>query len=487
MGVNPFGNGGRGGRRATGEPVRAGDLAADARALRRDGRTHEAAGYLERALEVSPHKDNWRQSLCGLLAELGRVKELAAHAQILAERADEVATDRLLVVARLAVKAGQVEAGRALLDRAVGDPPQPGPAVVARRRLPGYLPPIEEGLLERTARRVADAPTGAPVEPVSATPFRAGQGQVVDGVVRHILRVADREVRLVQKTLVGPAPREILLHRDGVLPEAGDRWRSVTVHHVGEASPDRWHLLLEDLGDVEGLSTPRQIVDAARSLAELHAATLGARERLAHHGWLFGGEDLERVWAVPPVRAVTALPEAVLPEPLRTRAADVLTRFHDATPELDALATALPSTLLHGDTGLENVVERTAPDGGRRMVWFDWDSVQVGPVGADLAQLLLGRALRHYARRADPTVVERAVDAYAADLAVHGVSGEAVRAGYRLGATRRMLRLKFRSLRNLPAGVTSRDAPGVSAEKHRLVLEDLALLFDEADRLLRSV
>jgi hypothetical protein len=57
----------------------------------------------------------------------------------------------LVRLARLVSQGLSVDLARDSLDLCIGDPPAPGRAIVARRKLPGYVSSIDSALLARAA------------------------------------------------------------------------------------------------------------------------------------------------------------------------------------------------------------------------------------------------------------------------------------------------------------------------------------------------
>jgi hypothetical protein len=117
---------------------------------------------------------------------------------------------------------------------------------------------------------------------------------------------------------------------------------------------------------------------------------------------------------------------------LGARLRDVWARRWDVLDQLDAL----PRTLCHGDSHRGNLFASesgTGTDQPERTVAIDWGTMGIGPVGADLAELALSRAIGGELRApGGADFGERLFEHYAAGLRDAGRSGDvaAARTGY---------------------------------------------------------
>lgn len=124
--------------------------------------------------------------------------------------------------------------------------------------------------------------------------------------------------------------------------------------------------------------------------------------------------------------------------------ADTL-RLWDRAYRLLGLLDDLPLTLAHGDACPQNLLIEEA-DSSTRFVAIDWGLTGIAPIGADLVQLIAGRAESGELDPADVPAVEDAIlPSYRAGLTAEGVAetGERIERGYR---TQLALRCGFTAL-----------------------------------------
>jgi hypothetical protein len=256
----------------------------------------------------------------------------------------------------------------------------------ARRSLPRYTGTVARPILLRAA--VAAGSVADPRRVPVAVAGLAGRGTDVEAVVRY--RLPDGG-SMIRKTLLGERPREVLAYLSGAFAE-GVTWRIPRLLHAEPelvpAGP-RWHLFLEDLGRIERLEAPDQIVAAAWSLGELSGSRLDD-STLASLPWLTD--------RVEPYRRLDELREAgravhgtVAPR-IAARVDLVLGGLSARRIELRDRFLRLPRTLCHGDPTRANL---TRLDG--RTIMFDLGSCAHGPIGSDLGGLLAlpNPAVRH--------------------------------------------------------------------------------------------
>uniref|UniRef100_UPI000DF7EADA hypothetical protein n=1 Tax=Desertihabitans aurantiacus TaxID=2282477 RepID=UPI000DF7EADA len=371
----------------------------------------------------------------------------------------------------------------ALLHHPALVPRSPRPVVLARRRLAAGRP-VHPTAVRRAFERLAGrAPRRWVDEPIAV-----GSGSDVETVVRHrvpgvaVRTVLDgpgrtRPLSLVRKTLAGPVPRELLAYRSGLL-EGGEGYRPSRLLHAEADGADRWHLFLEDLGEVRPLQDPAELLLAARALGELNGRRLvpvGAAADLdAEHPWL---AEVGR-WTLPSfaeLRRRAGVLSGRVPEDVRHRCTELLAALAGAEDELTRQVARLPLTTSHGDATRSNLAVR---DG--RLVLFDLTAVQLTPVGRDLADLV---GLPNPALGREPGLAGDCHRAYRDALAAAGVRLGEDELG--LAVRSRFVRKAFWWLlmtipRRLPAGagseVPERRRQNILADLHRVAAEAELLL-----------
>ena len=169
--------------------------------------------------------------------------------------------------------------------------------------------------------------------------------------------------------------------------------RLPAVHGVVDLGDDRLLILLEDVDADESAWDEARFAAAARRLGRLQAAMT------AHGPYVTGDQrpaelvgQLYRSRLVPVVLPALA-DDATWAHPLLTDETELradLAELARRLPAMVAAATTLPQLQAHGDATPHNLlVPRREPD---TFVVIDWAMANLGPVGDDLGQLLVGSA-----------------------------------------------------------------------------------------------
>ncbi len=298
------------------------------------------------------------------------------------------------------------------------------------------------------ARAVAERALGRPVAAASVTgraavaydPFLAGR------VVERVQGTAElRDGRRVPwsaiiKRTEGPglraARRELAAYRDGVATPGPSTGLRAPALLAWDERPDQVELWLEEVTDEHDGRWPV----ARFGIAARH---IGAWDADAGRIPLPPGFDAEDAWAErhgQPER----LPEALARlDGLRRQpgARDVMERLHDpgfrriealirSTPARISRLATFEQTPLHHDLVRSNLFAL----GEASTAAIDWENVGRGPLGVDLAPLVIGSVRRGEASIDDLPAIERAVlEGYVGALAAAGIARAAeVRSAYRL-------------------------------------------------------
>lgn len=296
----------------------------------------------------------------------------------------------------------------------------------------------------------AGNPTSGGIYRVSGTAETDGAGPARWSIILKVLR---RVPGLPVHTDAPDSPicwrREIDLARSGLLDAVAGIASPRCFAIVDQPDETAW-LWFEDLGEV-GLAEwgARDYAVAAAALARFHARSLAVadevdlswldREPFTTFLALHYGPMVQRVLDLarhaPAGSALGALDPGRGPEELRP----VLELMADPSAALAALD-LVPRTLIHNDFNPDNLRLRTRPDGEVEVVAFDWQMVSLGPVSADLGQLLsylpdrLGTLTRDQVEQAT-------IDAYVRAAAESGapVDRAAVLTAYRADAAVRQV------------------------------------------------
>ena len=264
---------------------------------------------------------------------------------------------------------------------------------------------LEESQVTRVARRALDAPHATLID-FAVEPFAYDAylpGRVVAAVTGQadvagrpapwgaVLKWTDSPA-IEPRAPVERARREALAYRSDLLrasdallvPEAyeielsGDGHVALWLEWIGEASTGPWPL--------------ETFAVAAHALGRFNAAF--AHRRLAAYPWLVQdwaarqSEPLDEAAALAQIarRAADRRVRSALGEDIGERAASML---RDQPRFIDALS-RLPQTLCHHDAARSNLIARASPAGGIEIIAIDWESLGVGPLGAEIATLVSG-------------------------------------------------------------------------------------------------
>ncbi|GAA2160784.1 phosphotransferase family enzyme [Humibacillus xanthopallidus] len=286
----------------------------------------------------------------------------------------------------------------------------------------------------------------------------------------------DRAWSLVAK-VVRPAPhdiqtphsviywrREADVAASGLLAH-GRGLRAPRCVGVVDADPEGVVILFEDIGEVSHVSgyDDEEFAVAAAALGRFQAHYVEGPP-LPARAWLTGNlVGRFRNGCLPQLRAVH---DVLWERPARRRRfeialgvdpAPLVAALDDPTPFIEVLE-SLPQTLCHNDAHVNNLVVRRSADGGWEVWAIDWQMVGTGPLGSDLAQLLV-----EVAEPDLPRVEAIVLEAYLAALHEDGVGirREAVEFAYAANVALRhaswVLYLLGLSLDELPRGAPDED------------------------------
>jgi hypothetical protein len=241
----------------------------------------------------------------------------------------------------------------------------------------------------------------------------------VTGVARDGTEAAPWSVIL--KTVRGPAPgaaeartlgnpthsaywkREALTYQSGLVDALPDGFAAPRCFGVIEDAAEV-RIWMEDLGDTGRLAWPvSRFALAARHLGRFGGRFL-AQRTVPDHPWLLRALERERADRNAPFWDGL---DQVRDQPLFRRGwpgdlADRSLRLFEARHALLAVLDRLPQTLQHGDAGRRNLLDRgrrrhapgnVAATGDPETVAIDWAFTGIGPVGQELAPLVVSSAL----------------------------------------------------------------------------------------------
>lgn len=323
---------------------------------------------------------------------------------------------------------------------------------------PAVLTDIVRQALRREAATVIDwqaqpihGGTGA-VLGTSAVARVAGRartgGEIVPwSVIRKALRRPDASAppAIADPTRANYWQREVLTYRSDIIDELPDGLGAPRCFTIVEDA-EQAQIWMEDLGDLNQAAWPvARFAVAARQLGRLGGVYLGGRS-LPDHPWLLRSLLRERsdrnapFWAsLDQLRDHPRLQRG-WPGDLADRASRLFDERHAFLDLLDRL----PQTLQHGDAGRRNLRDGRLPDGPAtgaapasdpQTVAIDWGYTGVGPVGQEVAPLVVASAF--WAGMgvdvADlPTLDRACFDAYVVGLQDSGWRGDrdVARLGY---------------------------------------------------------
>ena len=249
--------------------------------------------------------------------------------------------------------------------------------------------------------------------------------------------------------------RELLAFESGLLDELPSGMAAPRCFGVDER-PEGVRIWMEEVSDTVGPQWPlRRFAIAARHLGRFNGAYLAGRP-LPPHTWLGRGILRARAdrntpfWTnLDDVRG-SALLQRGWPGDLADRGLRLFQERHALLDSLDRL----PQTLRHGDAGRNNLLARNRPAGGEQTVAIDWAFLGIGPVGEEVATLVLSSVL--WSKGAEPYDLQEldatAFDGYLAGLHDAGWHGDPRLV--RLGCTATMA-LRYGPLLGIVSAVTA--------------------------------
>lgn len=228
--------------------------------------------------------------------------------------------------------------------------------------------------------------------------------------------------------------RELLLYRSGLLGDLPGPVAAPRCFAVDEIAPNVFWIWLEDVEDADnGHWTLPRCVETAHHLGQFNGAYLAGHalptEPWLQRGWLrstfIAGRRAGAWQRLPDDAWEHPLVRDAFPTPIRDRLARL---WSERDAFLDVLD-SLPATFCHRDAWPPNLLVREKQGGGRETVALDWAFAGIGPVGEDIAPLIIWSSLPD----ADcETVQEAVLNSYLAGLGEVGWDGDSdiVRRGY---------------------------------------------------------
>jgi hypothetical protein len=184
----------------------------------------------------------------------------------------------------------------------------------------------------------------------------------------------------------------------GSLDDLAPGFRAVRAYLVQKIHDDGYWLWLEDLGSHDqGPWSAEWYMGAARHLGAFNGAYAAGRP-LPEAPWLSLGAELR--WSAVAPEAGPGLellacedPEIWSGGPATLEAARVLHRFFREQDGFIAALDRLPRVLCHNDAMRANLFADVDPVPRDSTVAIDWALVGLGPLGGELAQLVIGSAI----------------------------------------------------------------------------------------------
>jgi hypothetical protein len=187
--------------------------------------------------------------------------------------------------------------------------------------------------------------------------------------------------------------REVLLYQSGFFASLPDGIRAPRCYQIDE-QPQSARIWMEDVSEDVGAIWPlNHYAQVGRHFGRMNGLYLEQRP-LPPWPWLmrsyFTGWLEERSWpefrqSYPTLRLDNALVRRGWSDEL-VHAFDQI--WHDRVAFVDALA-RLPQTLHHNDSGRKNLLAHRRPDGEIETVAVDWGLAATGPVGGELACMVM--------------------------------------------------------------------------------------------------
>jgi hypothetical protein len=233
--------------------------------------------------------------------------------------------------------------------------------------------------------------------------------------------------------------RELLAYRSGLLDDLPGKLIAPQCFDVVEQGDDRAWLWLEEISSEVSTPWPQETYSlAAQHLGRFNGAYLAGqplpREPWLEPDWLRSYvNDYAPLIAQLPLLRESPLIRWVFPDATVTH---LLQLYDERDGLLDALD-GLPHTLCHRDAFPRNLFIRPGTDGSEHLAAIDWAFVGVGPIGQELAPLVVASVLFNDIA---PTIAGRLEDhilsQYSEGLRATGVEldPQAVQFGYAASA-----------------------------------------------------
>lgn len=182
--------------------------------------------------------------------------------------------------------------------------------------------------------------------------------------------------------------REPLIYQSGLLETLPGGMAAPRCYSIVEMPGNVIWLWLEDIIDSYKGAWPLELyAAAARHLGQLNGIYLSERP-LPSYPWFSRRRIQQSITLVPWQTIPWEHPQVLERYPgLETNS---FQRMLAENERFLAKLERLPQTLCHGDTYPTNFMSRNLPNGQQQIVALDWALAGIGPVGADLGQLVFG-------------------------------------------------------------------------------------------------
>jgi hypothetical protein len=240
------------------------------------------------------------------------------------------------------------------------------------------------------------------------------------------------------------ATREVQAYRSGLLADLSGGLTAPRLLLLSEDEDGATRLWLEDVRDRFRGGWPLTYYEvAARHLGQFNGSYLVDRA-LPSFSWLDAEWDGGHTNPAAVADWVPRIADLVSHDNVRrlfpTLSAEPVKSLLERQSLFLRVLSDLPQTLCHHEAARANLIARLGWDGEEETVAIDWETVGLGPVGAEIATLVFGTLRRLEVPAAQATLLEELVlRGYMRGLAEAGWRGDAnlVRLGYALAISLR--------------------------------------------------
>jgi len=200
--------------------------------------------------------------------------------------------------------------------------------------------------------------------------------------------------------------RELFIYRSGILADLPGSVAAPCCYGVDEVAPKVFWIWLEDIHDVDGGTwTLSRCAETARHLGQFNGAYITARplpdEPWLQRGWLRSWLEPGRPGASWQGITLEAWEHARIAEAFPPTVRGRLEYLWSARERLLDVLDLLPVCFCHRDGWPPNLFMRNGGGGARETVAIDWTFARIGPVGEEIAPLIVwsGPAILQSPRR----------------------------------------------------------------------------------------